>query len=305
MKDKFKNLDEDFKDLVANMNEDEIRNKIAEVAIAQEELMNAKEDDQDLAEKAEAAKEAGAIYREGSKMNRMRIQFCKQVLEDRGKEQFPFETRMKILCLDISTHAGYAVLETRDNDELPSLLEYGVRKTDKTVLEYGQYPFCYIAMAREMAGKFGQLVLDHLPDVIVIEETNLGKNRYSQKALEFCHCLTLQLLQSETVFTQIPKVKVVYLSSSAWRAALGLQMSKEDKRNNAKLSKAKKKAADTGGKLDKKSLGIKGKVNKKHLAVRYVNSTYNLNLKIKDNDVADAIALGLAYLKGALVCDGT
>jgi hypothetical protein len=83
-KDPFEALNSDFKDAVAVMPEAEIRNRISEVAIANEELRKAKKDDQDLEEKREALKYANEPYREGEKLNRLKIQFCKRVLEDRG-----------------------------------------------------------------------------------------------------------------------------------------------------------------------------------------------------------------------------
>jgi hypothetical protein len=82
-------------------------------------------------------------------------------------------------------------------------------------------------------------------------------------------------------------------------------MSKDDKINNKVLKKAKELAAATKSKLDKSKVGIKGAVTKKHLAIRFVNATYGLDLKVKDNDIADAICLGAAYLNGARTCDGT
>lgn len=85
-KEQFEDLDSDFKDTVSGMTEEEIRNKLASVSLNQVELMNAKKDDGDLQQKQEAVKEAGAIYREGSKMNKLRIEFCHRVLGDRGKD---------------------------------------------------------------------------------------------------------------------------------------------------------------------------------------------------------------------------
>lgn len=148
-----------------------------------------------------------------------------------------------------------------------------------------------------MAAQLYELVIRFQPDVVIIEETNLGKSRYAQKTLEFIHKSLLFQLRA------FPG-KVIYFSSSSWRQALGLTMTKEDKKNNARLSKAKKYATEMGVKLDKKALGVRGKINKKHLALRYVNDTFNLTLKVKDNDAADAICLAAAYLKGATPCDG-
>jgi hypothetical protein len=203
---------------------------------------------------------------------------------------------MKVMGLDISTKPGWSFLE---DDRLVSFGNYAL---EKTIHEYGEYPWNYALAANEMSWMLFNKVLEIGPDVVIIEETNLGKSRYAQKILEFTHhCLLVKL---RGWLEEKPDRKAIYLSSSAWRQALGLQMSKEDKRNNAKLSKAKKIAAEHGVKLDKKALGVKGKINKKHLALRYVNETFELNLKVKDNDAADAICLAAAYFKGATPCDG-
>lgn len=198
---------------------------------------------------------------------------------------------MNILGLDISTKAGWAFVKDSQ------LVDFGGLKLEKAVIAYGEYPWNYDIASETMAAMLFELVLRMKPDVIVIEETNLGKSRYAQKTLEYTHKALLRKLSGWTG-------KVIYLSSSSWRQALNLQMSKEDKKNNAKLSKAKKIASEVGVKLDKKALGVRGKINKKHLALRYVNSVYGLNLKVKDNDAADAICLAAAYLAGATPCDG-
>lgn len=85
-KDPFEDLDPEFKDALAAMSREEIRNKIASIAIAQSDLLKAKDSDEALQEAKEAAKEAGAIYREGTKMNKLRIAFATQVLQDKGGE---------------------------------------------------------------------------------------------------------------------------------------------------------------------------------------------------------------------------
>jgi len=84
-KDPFADLDENFKEDILAMNEEEIRDRIATTALAQADLMAAKSEDQALKEKQEEYKEAGAVYREGTKMNKLRISYARQVLEDRGK----------------------------------------------------------------------------------------------------------------------------------------------------------------------------------------------------------------------------
>lgn len=91
MKDPFAALDSDFKDHVAKMTEGEIRSLIAKVSLNQVELVQAKDADLDLAQKREAAKDAGAIYREGTKMNKLRVLFCHRALYDAGKDTGSFD----------------------------------------------------------------------------------------------------------------------------------------------------------------------------------------------------------------------
>lgn len=133
-------------------------------------------------------------------------------------------------------------------------------------------------------------------DVIVIEEIQLSKgSRYAQKWLGILHCKVLEASLGAPAVTVDP---------GSWRSALGLVLSKEDKKNNRKLNEEKKLAEATGTKVDKKKIGVKGRVGKKHLSVRWVNENFDLSLLMKDNDKADSIALGCGYLRGAVVCDG-
>jgi len=199
---------------------------------------------------------------------------------------------LKLLALDISSHTGWAVFEDG------KLVRHGLIELDAPVLSFGNYPYTYVRAAQTQVRAILKLFHAEKPDQVCTEETNLGKNRYSQKFLEFLHCKFVESLDD------VGMPVLSYISSSAWRSTLGLSMSKEDKKNNSKLRKAAKSAVSAGKKLDKKALGIKGKVNKKHLAVRYANATFGLNLKMKDNDIADAICLGQAFLNGATICDG-
>lgn len=83
-KDPFEALDDEFKDAVAGMDEAQIRDRIAKVALDELANLSAKDDDQDLATKQEEAKVAGEGYKEATKMNRLRIRFAKRVLQDKG-----------------------------------------------------------------------------------------------------------------------------------------------------------------------------------------------------------------------------
>lgn len=204
---------------------------------------------------------------------------------------------LTVLALDISTSSGYAVFKTGADE--PELSAFGVVANEKGVHEYGDYPWCFYRSANDMAQSLDGLVQRFLPDVVVIEETNSSIARYSQKILEFCHCL---FIREQATDPSSPKV--VYVNSSGWRKQLNIRMSKEQKAQNAKLASAARAAKKKGVKLDKKTLGIRGKINKKHLALNYVNEKYGLKLKVKDDDIADAIALGLAYINGAEICNG-
>lgn len=225
---------------------------------------------------------------------------------------------MRVLALDLSTHAGYAILDGEMGDKNPKLVASGTIDFDKKLFDFGPYPHCYWKAAEYMAEKIWRHVeglneLDFAPDVVVIEEINSGRDRYVQKWLENIHTAVLKFLGDapEDDFGKHKPLyepdKIVYLNSDGadgWRTNLGLKMSKEQKRANAKLSKAKRAAEEMHTKLDKSALGIRGKVTKKHLAVAHANTTFNLHLKMKDNNEADAICLGLAFLNHATPCTG-
>jgi len=208
---------------------------------------------------------------------------------------------MRVLALDLSTSTGWALLEGTLNEPMSAqLVEYGVIKTAATIPEHGPYPWGYLHFSYAIGEMIRQLVVSKQYDYIVIEETNLGKQRYSQKALEFIHLSVLQALW-RTGRRNI----VHYVSSSEWRKTLNLALTAEDKRLNRKLSQAKSRAKASNKKLDKKALGIRGKFTKKHMALRFVNSVFSLGLKVKDDDIADAICLGMSVFAGASICDGT
>ncbi len=202
---------------------------------------------------------------------------------------------MKVLSLDISTNTGYALL---DYERAVPLLWGNVWNEEK-VDTFGSYPYSYLAAAQTIASKIEQIVNKHQPDHIIIEETNKGKNRYTQKILEFIHCSVLNKLN------YLPwQTRIVYISTSVWRQKVGIELTKEQKKNNAKLSKAKSKA---GGKLthaQKKELGLAGRTTKKHVAVIEVNKRYGLEFKQKDNDIAEAILIGVAFIEGAEWANG-
>ncbi len=85
-KDPYEDLDGDFKDAVSSMKDEEIRARIAKVAMDQQALEEAKKNDEDLKQRQDAVKVAMEPYREGKKACQLRIKFCRMVLDSRGQE---------------------------------------------------------------------------------------------------------------------------------------------------------------------------------------------------------------------------
>lgn len=206
---------------------------------------------------------------------------------------------MRVLVFDISTSTGWALLEG-ELGQIPKIIETGVVANDGPVSSFGEFPRSYLLAARSVANRLFGLVSAKTPDRIVIEEINKpGRfgNRYAQKVLDFIHCLLLFALWVNPESSKIP---VTYINTSDWRKAIGGNLTKADRALNIKVRKLKK----AGRKDELKALGVRGKINKKHVALRYVNATFGLDLKMKDNDIADAICQGTAFFLGVPHCDG-
>lgn len=86
-KTEFEDLDSEFKDSVAALGDDAIKQKMAEIAMNEQENQNTKKADQDLEQKIAQAKYAGEVYREATKFNRMRTKYCYEILKSRGKAE--------------------------------------------------------------------------------------------------------------------------------------------------------------------------------------------------------------------------
>lgn len=178
---------------------------------------------------------------------------------------------MKVLGLDMSTKVGFAIVDSETG-----LSAHGTHILDaSTPLEYNVLipEYKQIYQATRIAEWISGFVKKHEPDLILIEQTNAGAFRSSQKQLEFIHYAVLSALKAINC-----EFKVQYIDTSAWRSILGIKLNK-DQRDHNKAVKAK-----TAG----------GKVTPKHLAVQWVNQKYNLSLLLKDNDAADAICIATA-----------
>lgn len=192
---------------------------------------------------------------------------------------------MIVLALDISTSTGYAVFQGDLSNQTPALKEYGVIKEPKSSWPY---PWDLVERVSSISHKMEDLVKRVQPDIVVIEEVNSSRARISQKILDAIHYKTLELIRGYEVW---------YISTSIWRRHTGCVMSKEDRQSNKRL----RSALDSG--KNKKDVGIKGKITPKHLSVKIASQTYGLDLKQKDNDISDAILLGLSIFRGATVFD--
>ncbi len=186
---------------------------------------------------------------------------------------------MKVLALDISTNTGWAILE---NDHL---LDYGliqVKVENFNVAQHPekdpQYPFNMVHSADKMAVAIIQLYYRFKPGYVVVDNTVKGRNRHTQRILEFIHKSLLDLFFKMNI-------KPIYMDPSQWRHLLDIKLSKQDKKNNKLVRQGKKR----------------GTISKKHLSVRVCNQIFNTTFKIKDNNITDSILLGLAFYKSGIV----
>jgi len=179
----------------------------------------------------------------------------------------------RVLALDLSTKTGWAVFDdgvyiTSGGTEKVFVDDFNVNAEPN---RSPKYPFNIIDAAAEVAAQALALLDEHAPDRVVIENTVKGRNRNTQRCLEFIHSAVLIALR--------PRVALSYMDPSEWRKVVDMRLSAEQKKNNRDVSAGKKR----------------GRIGKKHLSVNMVNEKYNLGLKLKDNDRADAILLGLGF----------
>ena len=214
---------------------------------------------------------------------------------------------MRFISLDLSSKTGWAWFETVD-DKL-TILDSG--NMDPIPLpENGWYPKNYLEWSKTVFEKILDTVLSRYNfDYVVIEETAKGsKDAHSQKFLEWLH-FHIAMWCVETIEKNNIK-GVYYLQTGEWRTAAGCHMTKEEKKRNQKVTKARNKAESEGKKIvlveiepGKKKVG---KVSKKHVAIRRVKEIFDIDLKMKDNDRADALLLGYAaynlYFKKGQSC---
>ncbi len=213
---------------------------------------------------------------------------------------------MLVLSLDISTKCGWSLLEgEKSPDAVPKIIHSGCIRTTHTIQNHPEikgYPWGFLRSLNDLTDAIFILALTHKPDHIVIEDTNGGggrASRYTQKALEFIHCLLLNKINR--------KFEVTYINSSDWRKAVNLQMSKTDKKHNRiarKIRDLKKSGnKDLATKMRKEN-GVRGKKTVKHLSVELAAEMFGLELLQKDNDLTDSLLLGTAFFRNAPAATG-
>lgn len=243
---------------------------------------------------------------------------------------------MIVVALDLSTRTGWAVLKDGKLVKYglivtevksfpipyPSNLCAAAQSISHDIARViGEY----LRIAQETKERFE----------VAIEDTNLGANsqRYAQKILEFIHCTVISRCLEMKV---IPS----FVNSHAWRSATGVSMSDQDKQKNNSIDDAKSqqiaamkarvkeqidrkynplyakcttkkelKELAAKAKAEHKELetyflkGIRapaGKVTYKHLSVARVNKIFGRNFQHADNDICDAILIGLSRFAGTI-----
>lgn len=192
---------------------------------------------------------------------------------------------MRVLALDLSTHTGWAFFEGKLSDK-PNLLSYG--EINSPVADFNvnkdpnksvKYPLNILLASKLMTSKIKEKIDEFDPHIVVCEQTVRGKNRHTQRCLEFFHKDLLELYYKE----YSGDFKFVYMDPSEWRKILNIRLSNEDKKNNKLVTQGKKR----------------GRVNRKHLSIKWIFDNYDIKLPIKRNNESDAICLGAAfYLRG-------
>lgn len=183
---------------------------------------------------------------------------------------------MVLIGIDLSSKTGYAVL----NDG--KLMTYGLLTVELKNFNVNnnpnlqpEYPWNIIDAAIKQADQVIRVILDSGADHVALENTTKGRNRHTQRILEFLHYALLIKFRENGI-------KFTYLDPSQWRGELEIRLSIEDKKKHKDI---------------KKGIIKRGKITKKHLSVRAANTMYGLKLLQKDNDIADAIGLATALYK--------
>lgn len=218
-----------------------------------------------------------------------------------------------ILALDLSTKTGWAVFNKNG-----SPVSFGLI-TKTLEWDCAPYPRNFIEIADKLALDIIAKVKEYpeVTDVVVEEINKPGRmgSRFSQKILDFLHMSVCREL------LKLP-VNIRYINTSDWRKKLKLSVAEAKKQAKPFVQEyeRKKKQANlqTDPKIKKQALEelkalketlkqrcIHGKIDKKSMCVGFCNMKFGLTLKKGDDNQADALAQGLAFMLGCPVVDNT
>lgn len=209
---------------------------------------------------------------------------------------------MILLALDLSIRTGGAVFDTASPELLIDAFDFDKKKQSPlslniiekdmslkrrrravaTKYDPSNHPEDFALFVRAYTSNIMDKILEIKPDAIVLEQTNKGRDRWRQKLLEWLHY---------ELFIKCEKLgfKLEYIDTIEWHRILGLKLSKEDRKHNKiirKHNREKKEGEES----------MRGLIDDKDLSIAFIQKHFGLDLLKKQNDIADGICLGFAYL---------
>lgn len=195
-----------------------------------------------------------------------------------------------LLSLDMSTTCtGWSTLDC----DTGKLITYGTIKPGSKYNEISigklEYPKQQLFKMLSIGYQIRNIIEQHKPTHIVIEEVAGSKQRISQKTLDGLHYVVAYCIQE-----YLDIVKYYDVSGlDGWRTNLQLRLSDADKAANKEAKKLNPKLGKGVPKLPI--------YDWKDLAARFVNREHGLNLDPQlnqfDADLADSIAMGTAWVR--------
>jgi hypothetical protein len=222
---------------------------------------------------------------------------------------------LKIVSIDLSSNTGVAYFNTEQQDCLIDCFDFTLKHgTPMTLYKTSKLTDDQLARKRKVPRKrqltkydprehpsdFLIYVEDYIDklvneidsrhwfiglDVMLLEQTNKGRDRWRQKLLEWLHHELCRRFSDKAPF------KIKYIDTMTWRKILGIKVSRIDKKENKKIREYNKKAKISG------ETQIQGITKDKDVAIEFCKNTFNLSMKKKDHNIADTICIGFAYIK--------
>lgn len=167
------------------------------------------------------------------------------------------------------------------------------RKSNRMKYDSSNHPDDFVEFIdqyiNELILKIIELTQDKRVDIFVIEQTNKGRDRWRQKMLEWLHLIFYQKINYPI------KKRIEYVDSFEWAKILNLSLSKHERKHNKEIRQHNRSKSESQTRMT-------GITDSKDLSIRFAEEKFNLKLLKKENDIADAICLGYAWLiKNSLV----